>query len=383
MEIFEKYNDKVLGNVDRFTSLLSSNSEKIRRTIINSILVVLILLVFGCLDFMTWTFDFSRILTTEYWTTVASKLVAAICSFNIGINLNWDYAIVRAVELKEAISMYAILIKQKDNGNWDYFVNHIFNKHTKRRAYINYVNKKIYRLNKLNKDSDKVLYSSVVPLKKRDKETDEEWENYLKTYEQECKVLEEKKATNKYCIRRKELEYLKSDEYINANIDSLSVRYSRVDPSVFDLEINAKVKKDNIAVKGNVGLGKVKASANIGLSMVIVSMFTTALVISINQQQFVDQMQAFWYYLLTCAVDLVIVLWNLFRGTRSSSAIISEQLTTPYVNRNRVLNSYIEWKEENNIQPSKSYIKINKLIDEENNVVEMTKEEFEKTLLKK
>lgn len=376
-----QYNEKVLGNVDRFTSLLSTHTEKIKRGIINGILITLVLLVFGCLDFMTWTFDFTRIITLEYWTTIASKLTAAICSFNIGININWDYAIEKAIELKEAIKLYETLIKQKDSGNWDYYVNHIFNKHTKRRAYINYINQKIYRLNKFTRDKDKVLYSSVIPLKKREKETDEEWEEYLKTYDIECKELREKKSHNKYCIRRRELEYLKSEEYINANLDSVSVSYSRVDPSVFDLEIDAKAKKDIIKVKGNVGAGRARASSSIALSMVVISMFTTALVLSINQQQFVDQMQAFWYYLLTCIVDAGLVAWNVFRGTRSASAIISEELTTPYVYRNRVLTGYIGWKKENNIQPTKAYEEINRLVNEENNVIEMTQEEYEKKYL--
>ena len=369
MAVLDTYNDKVLGNVDRFTSLLSTHSEKIRRTIINSILVVMILIVFGCFDFLTWSFDFTKVVTIEYWTTISSKLVAAICSFNIGINFNWDSVISRAVELQKAIELYDILIKQKDNGNWDYYVNHIFNKVTKKKAYIQLINKKIYRLNRFSKDSDKILYSSIIPANSEN-------------YEQLVNELNEKKAHNKYCIRRKELEYLKSDEYIKNNLSSITVRYSRVDPSVFDLEIDAKPKVDNIVVKGNVGLGKVKESSTVALSMVIVSMFTTALVISINQQQFVDQMQAFWYYLLTCVVDTGIIIWNVFRGTRSASAIVSKQLTFPYVNRNKVLTGYIQWKKENNIKPTESFTEINRLVDEENNVVEMTKEEYEKSLHK-
>lgn len=370
MNVLDTYNDKVLGNVDRFTSLLSTNGEKIRRTIINAVLVIMILIVFGCFDFLTWSFEFSKITTVEYWTTISSKLVATICSFNIGINFNWDSTISRAVELKKAIELYDILIKQKDDGNWDYYVNHIFNKGTKKKAYIQMINKKIYRLNKISKDSDKILYSSVIP-------------NGIDNYEEFVKELEDKKAQNKYCVRRKELEYLKSDEYIQNNLSSITVKYSRVDPSVFNLGIDAKPKVDSFNVKGNVGIGKVKASGTVALSMVIVSMFTTALVISINQQDFVDQMQAFWYYLLTCIVDAGLIIWNLFRGTRGASAIVSEQLTEPYVNRNKVLTGYIQWKKENNIKPTESFTEINKLIDEENNVVEMTKEEYEKSLLNK
>ena len=368
MELLEKYNDKLDRASSRFESLLSTNAEKIKRAITNIVLTFVILLVFGCLDFVNWTFDFSRIITGEYWARVISKIIASVCAFNIGINFNWDTTIERAIDLKENIKLYELLLKQKDDKHFDYFVNHIFNKHTKRRAYINYINKKIYRLNKFSKDSDKALYSQRIP---------ESAENY----EQLCKELEEKKTTNKYCIRRAELEYLKSDEYINENIDSLSVKYSRVDPSVFNLEIDAKVRTEQIKVKGNIGLGKAKASSSIILSMVVISMFATSLVISLNQEQFIDQMTAFWYYLCTCLVDTAIIAWNIFRGTASAKGIVSNELTQPYANRNRVLKGFIEYVETNNLQPSKSHLKIQKLIDENEGIVEMSKEEYEKTLL--
>jgi hypothetical protein len=366
MGVMETYNNG-LDTITRYTSLLSTNKEKIRRGIVNSLLIVLVLGVFGCLDFMTWTFDFSRIITSEYWTKITTKLVAAICSFNLGINFNWSYAIERAIELKNNIDLYNILIKQKDDANFDYYVNHIFNKHTKRRAYINKINRKIYFLNRISKDSDQALYSKKIP-------------SSAENYEQLVKELEEQKKTNKYCIRRAELEYLKSDEYIKENIDSLGVSYTRVDPSVFDLDINAKSKENVIKVKGNVGIGRARASSSVALSMVVISMLTTALVLSLNQEQFVDQMQAFWYYLLSCIIDAGLVAWNLFRGTRASASIIDDELTKPYAGRNKVLKGYIEWKETEGKQPSASFLKIEQLKKEEEGIieVEMTEEELNK-----
>lgn len=368
MQLLEKYNESLDRTSSRFESLLSTHTEKIKRAITNVILTIVILLVFGCLDFVNWTFDFGKIITGEYWARVISKIIAAICAFNIGINFNWDTVMERAIDLKENIKLYEVLLKQKDDEHFDYYVNHIFNKRIKRRAYINQINKKIYKLNKFSKDSDKALYSQKIP---------ENAENY----EQLCKELEEKKATNKYCVRRAELEYLKSDEYIKDNIDSLAVKYSRVDPSVFNLEIDAKVRNEQIKVKGNIGLRKAKASSSIIMSMVAISMFTTSLVISLNQEQFVDQMTAFWYYLCTCLTDAAIIAWNVFRGTASVKGIISDELTQPYANRNRVLKGFIEYVETNNLQPSKSHLKIQKLIDENEGIVEMSKEEYEKTLL--
>jgi len=92
---------------------------------------------------------------------------------------------------------------------------------------------------------------------------------------------------------------------------------------------------------------------------------------SLNQEQFVDQMQAFWFFFLNCLLDTIMILWRLFSGTRASKKIINEQLTIPYANRNAVLKSYIEWKLDTNVKPSKAYEEINRLVNENNNTVEI------------
>lgn len=368
MSAIDSYNkglDTLNMGISRFNSLLSTNKAKTSRIITTIVLSLLILGLFGCFNFITWTFDFSKIITLEYWTNVSTKVGIAICSFNIGINFNWHYVIERSIDLKENIELYDILIKQKDDDNFDYYVNHIFNIHLKRRAYINKINRKIHRLNKFAKDRDIELYSKKIPLG-------------VKDYDTLVKDLEANRSVNKYCIRRKQLEYLKSEEYINENIDSLGVKYSRVDAQLFNLEIDSKPKQNNFVVGGNVGFGRAKASSHIVLPMVLISMFTASLLISINQQEFIDQLHAVLFFLCSFLIDVGMVVWNIFRGTRSVSAIISEQLTIPYANRNTVLKKYIAWKEENSIQTSVMQQKINKLIDEEHNVVEVSEEDYKK-----
>ena len=365
MNVGETYN-KGLDGIERFTNLLSSDKQRLVRIITNSISILIIMGVFGCFDFINWQFNFVKITTTEYWTHLMTRVVSGIASFNIGINFNWENAIRRATELKENIELYNILIKQKDDSNFSYFVNHVFNKKLKRRAYINKINRKIHRLDKFSRDRDRKLYDLVIT----ESMTDSEKQSILNA-----------KETNRYCKRRSELEYLKSEEYINRNLDSIGVRYPRVKPSSFNVEIDGKIRETEFVTEGNVGLGKFKASTGVALSMIVVSMALSFMSYSLNQEQFVDQMQAFWNFFINFVADVGLIIWRVFGGTRKAPKIVSEQLTQPYANRNTVLKEYIEWKETANLKPSKSFVKINELVDEENNVITLNKEQLE--LIKK
>ena len=348
--------------LDSALSLAQSKKEFIGKQVINTFLLLIILLVFGCLDFATLKFHFEYLATVSYWTTVGSKVIAGVCAYNIGINLIWETELKKDAILKAAIELYnkLILYKQID---FEYFVEHIFNIELKKRAYKNLINKKIHILNLFSRPKDRLLYSSVIP---------ENTENY----EQECALLEAKKKKNFYCRKRQELEDLKKDEYINKNIDNIKVRYTAVDPSVFDLEIDGSAKSEGVKVKGNITVGKVKSSANVVLGMLGFSMFLTSISLDVNQEQFSDQMVAFWHYALKCAADVGVVLWQLIRGMLATRKIISNEITMVYVGRNKVLKSYIDWRLTTNQPTSKVDEEIQRT--NEADVVEITQEEFDK-----
>lgn len=354
--------DKTNKVLDDALSLAQSKKEFISKQIINSFLLFIILLVFGCLDFATLKFHFEYLSTVGYWSTVGSKLIAGICAYNIGINFIWEAEIKKDIILKQAIELYnqLIIYKQID---FEYFVEHIFNPQLKRKAYINLINKKIHWLNKFSRPKDRLLYSSIIP---------EGAENY----EEECLVLEAKKAKNRYCRKRQELEQLKSDDYINKNLDSIIVKYTAVDPSVFDLEIDGSTKREEVKVKGNVPVGKAKASANVAFGILGFSMFITSISLDVNQEQFSDQMVAFWHYALKCASDVGLVLWQLIRGMLATRKIISNEITSAYVGRNKVLKNYIDWRLSTNQPTSKVDEEIQKNNKEE--ILELTEEEYNK-----
>ena len=346
---------RVNDEVESAISLASSKKEFIGKQIINTALLFIILLVFGCLDFAKLTLHFDYLLNPSYWGTVFSKTIAGVCAFNIGINILWEIELKKDKILAQAIHTYNNLIKYKGD-DFEYFVTHIYNPAEKIKAYISQINRKIYLLNRRSRAKNRLLYSSELPEKQAEK------------------------LTNRYCIKRQELEDLKKEEFINKNLDTLKVHYYMVDATVFELEIDGSAVIKGVRTKGNVNAGKVKASSNVVLSMVGFSMFLTAIGLELNQEQFANQMVAFWHYLLKCATDVGIVLWQTYRGMLNSRKIISSQLTQPYVGRNKVLKDYYKWQySENKITKDKydSIVNIQEEIE-----VEMTEDEL-KALTKK
>lgn len=327
--------DNIHRGNDRFSSLLSSNSEKITKTVINSILLMSVLAIFGCFDFLTLSFNFEVFdfvnhyeLATSYWTRVIAKTIAGVISYNVGMNLNWDRELAKSTILKNLISEYDRLMLLKDQKTFNHFVVEIFNKTAKRLAWVDFINIKIHKLNKRAKHSDLVLYSNG---------------------------SDEAKKNNKYCSKRAELECLKSDEYIKKNINSIIVNYYSVDPIVFDLDIDGKATSRGARVEGNVAIARTRKSASVIAGIALVSILTASIILGGSMEEFENEMQRFWFYFLSVVEDVGLVCWQVFRGMLDDRKVINSEYTEPYANRVRVLTEYVNWCADDKIEDTKAY----------------------------
>ena len=318
MSVLDKVS-QVGDTISTTSGLVAERREYLFKQAINVVLLFIILLVFGCLDFMTATFHFEYIFEPSFWATVGSKLIAGVCAFNIGINLMWDTEIKKDLILAQNKEKYEWL-KQFQMDDFEHYVVKVFNPQMKIKAYISQINYKIAWLNRFSRRKDRLLYSSDLP------------------------EHQELKKTNKYCVIRQELEDLKKDDYIAKNIESLKVRYIEVDPTIFELEIDGSKPSYGIKTKGSIGIGKVKASSSVAVGMLGFAMFTTALAFEFSKEQFESQMEAFWHYLIKCVEDIGVVLWQLFRGMLKTRKIISSEYTQPYAGRVKVYSDYQKWR---------------------------------------
>lgn len=323
----------------RIVSYASNNKDKVLKTFINSLLLIVIFAMFGCFDFLTLTFHFENLLTSSFWAKVLSKTIAGMCAYNIGINLIWDREIEKDTELEENAKKYEELSKLKEPKSFEKFVVEVFNRKEKKKAYISQINHKIYRLNKISKAKDKLLYSS------------------------DLEGSDELRKKNRYCIKRKQLEELKNDEFIEKNIDTIKVRYMQVEPQVFYMELDGKAIVRGVKTKGNIGVGRTISTANVLLGMVGCSMLITILGFEANSEILKKNV---WAMLLVIFADIGTIAWQIIRGLSSARKIISSEITQPLIGRNQVLSEYSEWCITSNIEKTKSYLLWNKIESELN-----------------
>lgn len=333
---------------DTASELAASKKEYITKTVINSVLLLVILIIFGCFDWVNLKFHFDWLTDVNFWGKMAMKVVASLCAYNIGINFIVDEVIKRNKNLGNAKYKYEMLNASKQR-DFEYYIHHVYNPGEKKAIYINMINKKIYLLNKFSKKKDKILYISELPERQAEKEK------------------------NKYCIRRKELEYLKSDEYINANIENLKVRYRDVDHTVFELEIGAKQKVHQRNVTGSIAKGRAISTGTGALSIIGVTMFIGSFSVAPDQQELVEGTVAAVNTVVKMCSDIAVIIWQFFRGILSTTNIVSQQLTSPYVERTEILKKYYRWRQENGQTVPKFY---QELYEMDNIQLEDTKEEF-------
>lgn len=346
-DTFNKGVDAGYDALARITSVAGSNSEKIGKTVVNGILLVIIFAVFGCFDFLTMSFHFEYLANVAFWTKVITKAIAGICAYNIGVNLSWDRELEKDLLLIENAKKYERLNKLRDNKSFNKYIVEVFNREEKKKAYVAYINRKLYWLDKFAFNKSKLLYSLTSDIPEKQQE------------------IELERSKNRYCVKRKELESLKTDEYIERNLDSISVKYAYVDPIVFDMDIDGKSVYKGVKVKGSTTKARAKKTSSVMLSMICVSAFLTSIGLDANQEQFENQMVAFWHYVLTCAEDVGVILWKVLSGIFASRKMINSEITRPLVDRNMILVNYLDWCVENNIETSKAKQIYDKIVESE------------------
>ena len=197
---------------------------------------------------------------------------------------------------------------------------------------------------------------------------------------QELPEHQKDKEKNTYCIKRRELEDLKKDDFIEKNLDSLKVKYLEVDAAAFDLEIDGSPVVTGVKTKGNANVGKIKASTNVVLSMIGFSMFITAIGLELDGRQFANQMESFWHYCMKCVSDIGVILWQTMRGMLKVRGIVSSEFTQPFIGRNKVFKDYYLWRLSQNKISESEYNEIVNYTDEVE--VTLTAKQYEEMVKK-
>lgn len=295
---------------------LAYHKTTILKNTFSILLLILILVVEGCFNFLTFEFKFDKLANLGFWTNVATKVLLLVLVKVWVMSIFIDIARRKNLDLSFVKNYNERLMETKDN-NFSKWVENVENVEIKIEFYKRKINKKIAKLEHKAKPQDRMLYYN---------------DN------------EEAKKNNDYCIKRAELEYLLSDEYINNNLAWLDIKkYPLIDSAVFDCPIN----NDNIAKKYQLNAKTKTAIFTTLLSACVLTLITQTIWNSIELNN--NELDAL-VLMAGLIMDAIFIGWQGLTGISSAFNIIQQQEILPYVNRNRILEKYLYYKNPDNIK---------------------------------
>lgn len=289
---------------------IAYNKTTILKNTFSILLLLLILIVEGCFNFLTFEFKIERLASLGFWTNVGFKVVLLLLVKMWVMSIFMDVARKKNTDLIFNKKVNEHLLKSKDDkfAKW---IENVENREIKIEFYKRKITKLIAKLEHNAKPQDRMLYFN-----------DDE----------------ELKKDNEYCIKRAELEYLISDEYIEKNYQWLDIKkYPQLDSAVFDCPIG----NENISKKYQLSA---KTKSAIFSSLLVASLsFLLIQTVWNSIEMFRNDMD--WLIIVSgLLMDFIFIIWQGLTGISTAFSIVEQQEVLPYVNRNRILEKYIYYK---------------------------------------
>lgn len=322
---------------------LFENRTAIIKNVIAAVLIFLILVIEGCVNFIDMEFHFEKLKDPSLWAQVGTKVLLLVLIKMACMFIFLDVARKTNKELQIKAKTNSQLLKLK-GADFPYYCENIKNKEIKKEAFTKKIQKKLRKLEKHAKAEDRLLYFND---------------------SEESKNL---KGKNTYCIKRKELEEKLTDEYQEEHYQALDVKhYEQIDPAVFDMPIVIRnTNKYQLTAKTKMSVG--------------LTIFGSAIILIFTQSIWNVSNLAPKEELPVIAItigflmDFIFISWQTVTGIMSAFTTINNQEVLPFCNRNRILKEYIFWKEPNKKENLQIWIEqIEKSIEQ--TIAEKEKEE--------
>ena len=345
------------GFASAASSWVVDHKRRILVNVSSCIMMVVICGVMGCFDFFSMKFDLSRLTEVRYWSHIFCRTVCLVCALNIGLNMFQPYAEDRNFLLQRDSLRYEGLIAMKEQKSFESFILLDFNVSEKKKAWVAHINKKINTLGRFAKDESRMLWG--LPKEKLEANPN----------------LKETKAKNHYCKKRAVYEEMKTDEWMDANIEALHVRTFRaIDPSIFDLSINGREKYSGYKLTARSGMARGAKTATSIMMMVLISIMITVWYMEIDEQMIANNVIGWLSSVLNALMDISFVLWQFIRGAMYATKLVEDEIHRPYIDRTRILVDYYT-SPKTPVADFKA--KDNAIVDNANSIVSKMKEEAE------
>lgn len=322
--------------------------------------LLILLLVGGCFDWMNFTFDFSQLATKGYWIGVFQQAVMYSIALALGLLSTMEKEELTNKEYGNRLESYRELLKFKKQSFVTY-IDYTLNPFIKREAMKERAVRRLYRLDKWSKDEYKLAYKQCKDM------TPEEFKQFKPTmpmrfinflgrvfkgleyqdkfrYSWRCKF---------YCYRRRKLERLASDEYINDNWEYTSVRYQRVNPNVFTWSVrvgDSKLSQYQVENKSaqTVAMSMIRKA----LTVVLTSLVIGSIVYDASMSELAQQVNGWIAILIKYVIRVVMIIVNYIFGVFTGKRVFYNNFTWVLINRIRILKDYINWRHAQNDEDS-------------------------------
>ena len=301
---------------------IAYNKTTILKNTFSILLLILILVVEGCFNFLTFEFKIEKLLSLGFWTNVATKVVLLVLVRMWVMSIFIDVARNKNLELKFQRNVNERLLETKDD-KFPRWVENVENRDIKIEFYKRKINKKLAKLEHHAFSRDRMLYFS---------------DN------------EEVKKANKYCQKRKELEYILTDEYIEKNFAWLDIKiYPQIDSAIFD----CPVTNNNITKKYQLS----SKTKNAILGTLLSACFVTLVIQTVwNSIELNGNKADLLVIMASLIMDFIFIGSQGLTGISNAFSIVEQQEILPYVNRNRILEKYMYYKNPDKLKETREWI---------------------------
>lgn len=298
------------------------NKTTILKNTFSVLLLILILVVEGCFNFLTFEFKVERLLSLGFWTNVITKVVLLLLVKMWVMSIFIDVARAKNRDLNFHKNVNERFLEVKDD-KFPKWVENVENKEIKIEFYKRKKSKDLAKVEHHASSHDRMLYFS---------------DN------------EEAKANNKYCKKRAELDYVMSDEYIEKNYEWLDIKvYPQIDSAIFD----CPVTNTNIAKKYQLS-SKTKTAI---FATLLSACFITLVFQTVWNSIELSGNQASALVIITSLImDMIFIGWQALTGISNAFSIVEQQEVLPYVNRNRILEKYLYYKNPDKLKETREWI---------------------------
>ena len=326
-------------------------------TILEVVATFTLTMVASMWDWVNMNFTLSRIATSEYWDSVIIQTVMYTCALILGTLITLEKMELKSQEYNDLYKYYQdVMFPKKDKG-FEPYIDNVLNPSIKKDFLHKKYERKLYRLDKVAKDRWKIDFLEANKL--------EEPLTYNFT----------SKWSKKYFIKRSELEFINSDEYIDNNYEVLSVRYPRVNAHAFTKYLDIKMSdRTKYKVENKVAKGLTFKIANKLFYTALGSTIIGLLIVSPDTNQFLEQANGWIAIFIQYIIRVAMITANFIMGIYSGRSLFIENFILPINNRNRILEEYEIYK--------KDHPALTEIEKEHKKAKEEAKEEFDKEVEK-